>query len=51
MQSNEHKKTLGRFKDDFNGRVGSEMIGLNPEYYAIQNQHIETKNQKEYQKQ
>ena len=43
MQSNENQKTLGCVKDELNGRVMSEMLGLNPKYYAFKNQHIENK--------
>ena len=40
-QSNEHKKTLGWFKDELHGRVMSEMLGLTPKPYAFKKQHIE----------
>ena len=51
MKSDEHKKALGCFKDALNGRVMSEMLGLNPKYYAFKYQNIEKKKAKEYQKQ
>ena len=46
MKSDENKKKLGCFKDELNGRVMSEMLGLNPKSCAFKYQHIEKK--KEY---
>ena len=43
MHSDENKKKLGCFKDELNGRVMSEMLGLNPKSYAFKYQHIEKK--------
>ena len=40
MKSDENKKKLGCFKDDLNGRVMSEIVGLAPKSYAYKNQHI-----------
>ena len=43
MHDNEHKKKLGCFKDELNGCVMSEMLGLNPKSYALKYQQIEKK--------
>ena len=34
---------LGCFNYELNGRVMSEMLGLNPKYYAFKYQHTEKK--------
>ena len=41
MRNDEHNKTLGCFKDEFNSRGMSEMLGLNPKSHALKFQHIE----------
>ena len=43
MQSNENKIQLGCFKDELNGCVMSEMLGLNTKSYTFKYQSIEKK--------
>ena len=40
MRNDEHNKTIGCFKDEFNSRGMSEMLGLNPKSHALKFQHI-----------
>jgi hypothetical protein len=43
MQDDTNKKKLGCFKDELNGMVMSEFVGLNPNSYAFKYQNIEKK--------
>ena len=52
MKDNTNKKVIGKMKDEFNGLLISEFIGLNPKGYSINHQtlneakELEIKNKK-----
>lgn len=52
MKDNTNKKVIGKMKDEFNGLLISEFIGLNPKVYSINHQtlneakELEIKNKK-----
>ena len=46
MHDDETKNKRGCFKDELNGCVMSEWLGLNPKYYSLKYQNIEKKQRK-----